>query len=84
MSVFLSGDGIVVIQGDCTLDEAETLAELLSARPGGIVDWTACKHLHTAPMQVLLRIRPRTRGTCGDALVARWLAPFLSADPNVN
>lgn len=84
MSIHLSAEGTIILEGVCTLEEAESLADLLMANPGSIVDWTACDRLHTAPLQVLLRMRPQTRGTCGDALVARWLATVLSADPNVN
>ncbi|WP_298958360.1 hypothetical protein [uncultured Methylobacterium sp.] len=63
----------VVLDGACPVEDAETLAALLLAEPGLPVDWTACGRLHTAVVQVLLRLAPPLRGPCGDPFVARWL-----------
>lgn len=76
MSVRPDGD-LIRLEGACPVEEAETLAALLLARSDLVVDWSACTSLHTAVVQVLLRLRPPLRGTCADPFAARWLAPLL-------
>ncbi|AWN47055.1 hypothetical protein DK419_12645 [Methylobacterium terrae] len=82
MTVRREGD-LIRLEGACPVEEAETLAALLLAGPDLAVEWSGCTFLHTAVVQVLLRLRPPLRGTCGDAFAARWLAPRLSVpDPS--
>ena len=83
MSVRCDDEGPIRLEGACPVEEAETLAALLLARPGAGVDWSGCTGLHTALVQVLLRLRPPLHGTCGDPFAARWLAPLLGPkDPS--
>ncbi len=77
MSVRRDGERIR-LEGACPVEEAETLAALLLAHPGAGVEWSACTGLHTAVIQVLLRLRPPLHGTCGDPFAARWLAPLMA------
>ncbi|AWB20136.1 hypothetical protein DA075_03625 [Methylobacterium currus] len=77
MSVRRDGE-LIRLEGPCPVEEAETLAALLLAHPGAGVEWSACTRLHTAVIQVLLRLRPPLRGTCGDPFAARWLAPLMT------
>ncbi|KMO11111.1 hypothetical protein [Methylobacterium platani] len=79
MSVRRDGD-LIRLEGACPVEEAETLAALLLARPKAAVEWSGCTVLHTAVVQVLLRLRPRLQGSCGDPFAARWLAPVLAAE----
>lgn len=76
MSLRRDGD-LIHLEGTCPVEEAETLAALLLAHPGSGVAWSACTGLHTAVIQVLLRLRPSLHGTCGDPFAARWLAPLM-------
>ncbi len=78
MTVRHEGD-LIRLEGACPVEEAETLAALLLARPDLAVDWSGCTFLHTAVVQVLLRLRPPLRGTPDDPFAARWLAPPLSS-----
>ncbi|TNC09369.1 hypothetical protein FF100_26390 [Methylobacterium terricola] len=78
MSVRRDGD-LIRLEGPCPVEEAETLAALLLAHPGIAVEWSGCTGLHTAVVQVLLRLRPPIHGLCGDAFAARWIAPLLNA-----
>ncbi|MEH3147355.1 MAG: hypothetical protein PGN34_18860 [Methylobacterium frigidaeris] len=73
MSVRRGPDGCLVLEGACPVEDAETLAAFLLAEPGLCVDWSAGTRLHTAVIQVLLRLAPPLRGPCGDPFVARWL-----------
>jgi hypothetical protein len=76
MSVRLAGE-VVVLEGDCPVDEAESLLELLLANPGASVDWSACGQLHTAVVQVLLAVRPPMEGEPGNPFLRRWIAPII-------
>jgi hypothetical protein len=72
MTVRRDDDGVIVLDGECPVEDAEALLQLLQAQPEGPVDWSACTRLHTAVLQVLMAAAPPMRGECGDALVARW------------
>ncbi|KAB1072587.1 hypothetical protein [Methylobacterium planeticum] len=77
MSVRRVVDGsadIVVLEGPCPVEDAETLAAFLLESPTSPVDLSACARMHTAVLQVLLRLQPMRRGTCGDPIAARCLA----------
>jgi hypothetical protein len=74
-------DGILHIEGICPVEEAETLLERLLDEPGLPVDWSGCRHLHTAVLQVLMAVRPPLRGTPDDAFLRRWIEPVLARVP---
>jgi hypothetical protein len=66
-------NGTIILEGDCTVEEAEPLLQMLQEdAPRSIIDWTKCSHLHTAVLQVILAARPALIGPCGDPWVARW------------
>jgi hypothetical protein len=72
MTIRRDDDGVIVLDGECPVEDAEALLQLLQAQPEGPADWSACTRLHTAVLQVLMAAAPSMRGECGDALVARW------------
>ena len=72
MTVRRGNDGIIVLEGECPVEDAETLLRLLQAQREGPVDCSGCTRLHTAVLQVLTAAGARMRGECGDAFVARW------------
>ena len=65
-------DGTVILAGDCPVEEAEPLLQLLQKLPRPVLDWTECRRLHTAVLQVILAASPRLTGRCGDPFVAEW------------
>lgn len=71
-------DGAILLEGECPVDEAEALLEALLADPRAPVDWSACRDLHTAVLQVLLAARPTMRGLPADPFLRRWAAPALA------
>ena len=73
MSVRRHHDGSIILDGDCPVEDAEPLLELLQATPAAPLDWSPCGRLHTAVMQVILAARPAHVGDCGDAWVRRWV-----------
>jgi hypothetical protein len=76
MSVRLA-DGAIVLEGDCPVDEAEALLELLLDNPDAPVDWTACDQLHSSVIQVLIVARRSIRGKPGGAFLRRWIVPHI-------
>ncbi len=78
MTVRLLDTGIVILEGACTVEDAEPLLQLLQTTPAPAVDWTICSHLHTAVVQVILASGIAPIGPCGDAWVGQWLAPELA------
>ena len=45
---------VAVLEGVCTVEEAETLWEWLRNNPGGKINLKACEHIHTSILQVLM------------------------------
>jgi hypothetical protein len=75
VSVRRGEDGTaIILDGNCTVEEAEPLLQLLQATPVACLDWRQCTHLHTAVLQVILAARPPLIGPCGDAWFQRWVA----------
>jgi hypothetical protein len=72
MTVALNNDGVIILTGQCPVEDAETLLEHLQARRDGPVDWSGCTALHTAVLQVLMAARPRLLGEVGDEFVRTW------------
>jgi hypothetical protein len=81
MTVRRGDDGVIVLDGECPVEDAETLLQLLQAQPGGPVDGSACTRMHTAVLQVLMAAAAPMRGECGDTFVARWGSVDPSRDP---
>ena len=73
-----SGDSdTVILEGVCTVEDAEPLLQLLLAKPAPAIDWATCSQLHTAVFQVILASGAAQIGPCGDAWVRLWLEPAL-------
>ena len=73
--VFLRDDGSMLVG-----EQAERAA---STDPTRVVDWRACDGLHTALVQILLRMRPVLQGPCRDGFLQQWIAPQLHATGDV-
>ncbi|GAC1340693.1 MAG: hypothetical protein NVSMB20_16900 [Bradyrhizobium sp.] len=78
MTVRRNDSGTVILDGVCPVEDAEALLQLLQIMPGAVLDWTQCRQLHTAVLQVVLASGLDPVGPCGDAWVAQWLGPKLS------
>jgi hypothetical protein len=77
MTVTVSPDGAILLQGICTLDDAELLLRSLSDDPRAPVDWTGCGHVHTAIVQVLMAARPRIIGAPTNPFLRQHLAALV-------
>jgi hypothetical protein len=74
MTTRLHGDR-VLLQGDCPVEEAETLLNLLAGSPGRVVDVSGVTHLHAAVFQILLALQPPIEGEPADAFMQRCCPP---------
>lgn len=77
MTIGRSETGAVILAGVCAVEDAEPLLQMLQATPAAVVDWTACRQLHTAVFQVILASGIAPIGPCGDVWIDHWLAPKL-------
>jgi hypothetical protein len=73
MTVSLNEDRVIVLTGESQVEDAEILLEHLQAHPESPVDWSGCRTLHTAVVQVLMAAKRNVRGACGDEFVRNWV-----------
>ncbi len=73
-------DTQVRFEAVCTVEDALPLLEFLRVSAAPEVDLSACTHLHTALLQLLLAARPRLVSPPADPTLARWVAPMLTAE----
>ncbi|MEO0035359.1 MAG: hypothetical protein RLZZ501_1382 [Pseudomonadota bacterium] len=78
MAIVNEADGPAV-EGVCGVEEALPLLEALAG--GASLSLGRCTHLHTAPLQVLLALRPVLRDPPTEPFLARWVAPLLAGRP---
>jgi hypothetical protein len=77
MTVRSDGAGVILLEGDCPVEDAEMLLRLLSLNPASAVDWRACEQAHTAVLQVLLAARPVILGPPRGSFLTKWFSPAL-------
>jgi len=65
------------LEGDCPIEDAETLLAHMLASPGVTVDWRACEWAHTAVIQVLLASGAPLRGPPAGAFLRERIEPLL-------
>jgi hypothetical protein len=69
VSVTRNADGTIELEGDCPVEDAESLLRLLHADPTANIDWTACRRVHTAVLQVIIAAGTTPWGPCGDVWI---------------
>jgi hypothetical protein len=69
-------DDAILLEDVCAVDDAEILMQELRAG-AALIDWSACTHLHTACLQVILAAHIPMRGSPSNPALARWLTPLL-------
>jgi hypothetical protein len=75
-----SEDGVIHLEGDCRVEESETLLQLLQADPGAQVELSQCRHLHGAVVQVLLVFKAKVAGAPETPFLRDHVLPNLIAD----
>jgi hypothetical protein len=76
MTVRLDGE-VIRLEGECRLEEAESLVALLCEGSARTVDLSTCQGLHGAVLQVLLKFIPPVIGEPQDAFLRKFVAPGL-------
>ena len=71
------GEHAIVLEGHCSVEDAEPLLQLLQSNPTVPLDWRQCQSVHTAVWQVILAAKPKLIGPCADFWTERWLRPSL-------
>lgn len=66
-----------IFRYEVCVEEAEGLLEWLQNRPTATVDLSACSHMHTANLQVLMTAKARITGWPKNAELRAWLEPAL-------
>jgi hypothetical protein len=77
MTARIDDNGLILLEGECAIDDAGTLLELLLAKPEAEVDWSGCDRAHTAVVQVLLALRPRLIGRPKDPFLSNFIAVLV-------
>ena len=77
MTVVLHDPSTIRLCGVCSVQDAETLLQLLLAHPAAAIDWRGCESAHAAVIQVLLVAKRPLRGPPAGALLSRLVAPAL-------
>ena len=75
-------DGALVCAGTLPVDDAEYLLQIVAERPGVPADLSACEHVHSACLQVLMAARVAVRAWPQASALAAWLRAAL--EPNHN
>lgn len=75
------GNGPILLEGDCPVEDAEALVQALNDSPAGIIDWTGAARLHTAVVQIVLLAGRQVQGPCGDPFIAQWIESGIVAAP---
>jgi hypothetical protein len=65
------------LEGDCYVEDAEQLANLLLEFPDRTVDISTLGTIHTAVFQALLAFRPVLLGSSRDEFFERWIKGLL-------
>lgn len=75
----------IAFQGVVTVEEAESLVEWLQTEPGAQVDLSACSHMHTANLQVLIAGGIAVSSWPRDSTLRAWLeTALISAERATN
>ncbi|MCQ4161521.1 hypothetical protein NON00_16505 [Roseomonas sp. GC11] len=77
MPILLS-EVMAVLEGHCSIEEAETLAHGLRQMKRPRVDLSGCTHLHLAVLQTLLAFRPLVAAPPEDPFLGRLIAGLPS------
>lgn len=66
-------EAMVVLEGHCPIEEAETLLEAVQSGGAQGIDVSACRSMHTAILQILLAARLPLHGRVEDAYWQEFL-----------
>lgn len=71
-------DGVIHLEGDCGVEDAEVLVRALLSGPDQRVDLSLCRQLHSAVVQALLAFRCMPEGRPDMEFLTRFVLPALA------
>jgi hypothetical protein len=77
MTVLLSAQGLLVLEGSCPVEDAEALLQHLASTPTATVDLRGCESAHSAVIQVLMAAKPKLLGPPPYNPMWSWVYPAL-------
>jgi hypothetical protein len=78
MTVILSAENVLLLDGVCSSEDAESLLQHLAHNSQMSVDLRNCESAHTSVVQVLMAARPKLVGSpSNDTPLWRWVYPAL-------
>ncbi len=72
---------VAVVDGNCEIEEAETLLEWLLENPKGKLNLKQLGHPHAAVLQVMIALQPAISAWPEDEAISVWLRPLLMDSP---
>jgi len=69
-------ENVIEISESCTVEDAETLLQLVLEHDDALIEAHDCQHIHTAAMQVLLAAKPRFKSLPEEEFLRQFLAPY--------
>jgi anti-anti-sigma regulatory factor len=81
MAMDFKKKNLVRLSDTVGVEDAEKLLEWLQGKPAVKVDLSACTHIHTSNIQVLMAAQVAVTSWPADAELARWLQTALKANP---
>jgi len=79
MTVAMSSDGTIRLEGICADADAEPLLRLLVEHRDAAIDWRGCTGAHSAIIQVLLAAGVNPLGPPANAFLRDHVAPLFGA-----
>ena len=77
MTVRVSADGTIELEGICPIEDAEKLQQVFIGNPEAAVDWRSCTAIHAAILQILLVVEPVRHGPPGSEFLRTHIEPLL-------
>jgi hypothetical protein len=78
MTVTVTAQGVVLLEGVCPIEDADILLRRLSEDPDATVDWSDCKQAHTAVIQVMLAAAPKIIGAPADIFLREHVGTMMA------
>jgi hypothetical protein len=72
-------DNVVILEGHCTIEEAQALFDLLGSVEDPVFDIARAKTIHTAIVQLILASGGKVRGPAASIVLSACLRDRLAA-----
>ena len=79
MTIRVSADGTIELDGICTIEDAERLLQHLLDAPRATLDWRSCVQAHTAVIQILMASKPVLRGPPAGDFLRMHVEPLMKS-----